>query len=247
MTTKKRTILSKEAEGTLTATQILHREAEYRHDLSDFKKGLIAGEKFKKDGIKKLARDLERAGTIEINKISIRIKSDLQSLTESGLLQKTYIHWVLDNKYKDPKHQHDTKSSQNHSDEEEEQKEVATEEEEEESEEEKEEGTPNHSPVSVQEELEHDEVVDELYHFMRGLTELLTGLKEEELLNVKDNFKLVEDTKQHRFKITKKLDMINLKTIYSDARKLNMVLNDYTKQLDDELGVRQSREELASE
>lgn len=249
MTNKKRVILSKEAEGTLTATEILRREAEYRHDLGDFKKGLIAGEKFKANGIKKLAKELEAAGTVELRRISTRIRTDLKILIENGLLSKDYVNQVLDIKYKMPPNNPKGSSSRNldKDTEAEEETEETTTEETEEDEEEEEEDSPSKSASSVQDELEHDETVDELYHFTRGLTELLTGLKEEELLKSSDNFKLVEDTKPHRFAITKKLDMINLKTIYSDARKLNIVLNDYTQQLDDELGIRQSRKELASE
>ena len=84
----------------LSPKEVQRREEEYRDDLKHYKQGLIAGERFKKDGIIKLAKDLEKAGTVELHKISARIRSDLETVIEGGFLTNNYIPMILDEKYK---------------------------------------------------------------------------------------------------------------------------------------------------
>ena len=81
----------------LSPRDIQRREAPYRKDLGSFRAGLIAGERFKHNAIKKLAKDLEEAGTIELYKISGRIVNDLRDL-----ISPTYPSMVLEDKYKRP-------------------------------------------------------------------------------------------------------------------------------------------------
>ena len=84
----------------LPPKEVQKREQEYNSDLKQFKQGLIAGERFKKDGINKLARDLEKAGTVELHKVSTRIKSDLRTVIEGGYLADNYVNSVPDPKFK---------------------------------------------------------------------------------------------------------------------------------------------------
>jgi hypothetical protein len=101
------------------------------------------------------------------------------------------------------------------------------------------------SPISVEQELKHDDAVDDQYHHMCNLIELLSGIdyiKEQE-----GNLALVERTKEHRFNLIKKLSDLDVKTIYTYGRTLSLILNDYMKQLDNELGIRQAKEKLVSE
>jgi hypothetical protein len=101
------------------------------------------------------------------------------------------------------------------------------------------------SPISVKQEQKHDEAVDQQYHHMRSLIELLSGV---DYIKEKDgNLVLVEKTKEYRFKLIKQLSDLDVKTIYAYGRALAMILNDYMKQLDDELDVRQAKEKLVSE
>jgi hypothetical protein len=80
---------------------------------------------------------------------------------------------------------------------------------------------------------------------MRSLIDLLSGL---DYINEGDsNLALVERTKEYRFKMVKQLSDLDVKTVYTYGRTLAMILNDYLKQLDDELGVRQAKEKLVSE
>ena len=86
----------------LSPRDIQRREAPYRKDLGSFRAGLIAGERFKHNAIKKLARDLEEAGTMELHKISARISNDLEDV-----LSPQYPPMVLADKYKRPHKQYD--------------------------------------------------------------------------------------------------------------------------------------------
>jgi hypothetical protein len=88
---------------------------------------------------------------------------------------------------------------------------------------------PNMSPISVKQEQKHDESVDQQYHHMRSLIELLSSV---DYIKEKDsNLVLVDKTKEHRFKLVKQLSDL-VKTIYTDGRTLSLILNDYLKQLD---------------
>jgi hypothetical protein len=101
------------------------------------------------------------------------------------------------------------------------------------------------SPISVEQERKHDDSVDDQYHYMRKLIEFLSGI---DYLEEKDsNLALVAKTKEHRFRIVKQLSDLDVKTIYTYGSSLAHVLNDYLKQLDDELVVRQAKEKLVSE
>jgi hypothetical protein len=101
------------------------------------------------------------------------------------------------------------------------------------------------SPISVEQERKHDDMVDRQYRHMRSLIDLLSGL---DYINEGDsNLALVERTKEYRFKMVKQLSDLDVKTVYTYGRTLAMILNDYLKQLDDELGVRQAKEKLVSE
>jgi hypothetical protein len=101
------------------------------------------------------------------------------------------------------------------------------------------------SPISVQEELRHDDHVDDQYDYMRRLIELLSGV--DYIKERGGNLELVERTKDHRFKLIKKLSDLDVKTIYTYGRSLSLILNDYMKQLDNELDVRKAKGKLVSE
>ena len=273
MDSKKR-MDSKKSKGTskqkaeleeLPPKEVQRREEEYNSDLKHFKQGLIAGERFKRDGIIKLAKDLEKAGTVELHKISMRIRNDLATIIDGGYLTTNYIPMVLDDKYKRSKKPPE---------------ETETEEEEQETEntnfyisqtaqtteQSQQPSTPTPtptptssttqsrateesrpSPQSIQEERAHDTFVGNIYHHSRNLIEMLTGYNESKILNSKDNLKLVSDTKQYRFLLVMKLSELDAKTIYSDQRTLSLLLNDFLKQLDDNLDARKKKEALTSE
>jgi hypothetical protein len=110
---------------------------------------------------------------------------------------------------------------------------------------EEEEALPMRSPISVQEELRHDDHVDDQYDYMRRLIELLSGV--DYIKERGGNLELVERTKDHRFKLIKRLSDLDVKTVYTYGRTLALILNDYLKQLDNELDVRQAKEKLVSE
>ena len=86
----------------------------YRKDLADFVTGLDRAEKLKKRDIERAARALEEAGTVELHKISARIKSGLsKKILQDGRLSKKWreqvisdycadVERVLDEKYKSP-------------------------------------------------------------------------------------------------------------------------------------------------
>jgi hypothetical protein len=99
--------------------------------------------------------------------------------------------------------------------------------------------------ISLEQERKHDDAVDNQYHHMRNLIELLSGV---DYVKERDsNLVLVDKTKEHRFKLIKRLSDLDVKTIYTDGRALTLILNDYMKQLDNELDVRQSKEKFVSE
>jgi hypothetical protein len=104
---------------------------------------------------------------------------------------------------------------------------------------------PAQSPISIEEERKHDDSVDDQYHHMKNLIELLSGV---DYLEEKDsNLALVSKTKEHRFKIVKQLSDLDVKAIYTYGRTLAHILNDYLKLLDDELDIRKTKEKLLSE
>jgi hypothetical protein len=104
---------------------------------------------------------------------------------------------------------------------------------------------PTKSPISAEQEQKHDDAVDEQYHHMRNLIEILSGI---DYVKERDsNLALVDKTKDYRLKLVKQLSDLDVKTIYTDCRTLSLILNDYLKQLDTELDVRQAKEKLVSE
>ena len=80
-----------------------------------------------------------------------------------------------------------------------------------------------------------------IYHHSRNLIEILTGYSEDKVLNSRNNLKLVSDTRQYRFLLVMKLSELDAKTIYSDQRTLALLLNDFLKQLDDNLDARKKK------
>jgi hypothetical protein len=252
----------------LSPRDIQRREAPYRKDLGSFRAGLIAGERFKRNAIKKLARDLEEAGTIEVHKISSRIVSDLRDLISSS-----YPSMVLEEKYKIPhKEYKEYKDWKSPSDKEPKiensifdegttttvpQSEPATSPTQDITEEVREPPAPapeaqaveesRPSPQTIQEERAHDTFVDNLYHHTRNLIEMLTGYREDKILNSNDNLKLVSDTRQYRFFFVMRLAELDAKTIYKDVRTVSLLLDDLLKQLDNNLDARKKKQALTSE
>ena len=235
--------------------EIKERESEYRKDLKDFEGGLIAGERFKKDGIIKLAKDLERAGTIEKHLISKRIKADLKPIIDRGYLFPNYISVVLEEKYKQkPRNPTGINQTQN---------EVQTENEQEQDDEEPATTTtttttyttplsttttttPQSKPKTAQE-VEFDKYVAELYDFIRSLTQLLTGLEVDKFLKYRDNIKLLADTKNRRFDVAMRLSPLDLDTIHDDRKRMKVILDDFIDHLGDQRNSRRQQKEMISE
>lgn len=238
--------------------EIKERESEYRKDLKDFEGGLIAGERFKKDGINKLAKDLERARTIEKHLISKRIKADLKPIIDRGYLTSTYINDVLDKEYKqkpnNPTGENRTKNL------------VQTENEQQQEQQQDDEKpattttTTYTTPLSTttstvestskpqtKEEIEFKKYVSELYDFIRSLTQLLTGLEVDKFLTYRDNIKLAADTKRRRFDVSKRLPPLDLNTIYDDCIRFKVILDDFINHLGDERNSRRQKQEMISE
>jgi hypothetical protein len=239
--------------------EIKERESEYRKDLKDFEGGLIAGEKFKKNGIIKLAKDLEKAGTVEIHKIAIRLKADLKNIIDRGFLGPTYINHVLTdedpkyvrpyNKQSKPTQKEDFAKSQNPEEQEQEDEEPANTT-----------TTTYTTPLSTttsrveptskaptEEEIEFQKYVSELYDFIRSLTQLLTGLEVDKFLTYRDNIKLAADTKRRRFDVSKRLPPLDLNTIYDDCIRFKVILDDFINHLGDERNSRRQKQEMISE
>ena len=76
---------------------------------------------------------------------------------------------------------------------------------------------------------------------------MLTGYNLNKILSSRDNLKLVSDTRRYRFLLVMKLSELDAKTIYSDERTLSLLLDDFLKQLDDNLVLRKKKEALTSE
>jgi hypothetical protein len=93
----------------------------------------------------------------------------------------------------------------------------------------------------------HDEYIDEMHFAIIGLTQIITGSSRNKILSFNDNFTLTSETRKFRFRFAKGLSEFDLKAIYSDSRKLAIILNDFLKQLDDELDSRKRKEALTSE
>jgi hypothetical protein len=240
----------------LPPRDIQRREAVYRKHLGDLKNGLIAGERFKKNGIKKLAEDLEEARTIEVHKISARIKNDLKAMIDENLLTENYVSVSLDEKYKQaprntggknqyqaakPKNRFeggtatqttttDTTNQTTNT-----QTQTQTQPQGQSTE------APKPSPQSLKQEQEHDELVSDLYGHIIGLTQLITGYKQDKILSLNDNYALVSQTKQFRFDMIKKLYPLDLKTLYDFSKRLAIVLDDSLKQFENELDSRRKQ------
>ena len=73
----------------------------YEKDLEEFKSELIRIETSNEERLKKAARALEEAGTVETHKISRRIWADLYSMRSRGFITLDYIKDVLPKKYQD--------------------------------------------------------------------------------------------------------------------------------------------------
>jgi len=99
----------------------------------------------------------------------------------------------------------------------------------------------------IKDEQRHDTQVDNICGYLMGLVELITGYKEEQILRLNDNLKLISETKQFRFNLLKALSQLDIDIIYRDARRAAIVLNAFLEQLDDELGSRKKKEALTSE
>lgn len=99
----------------------------------------------------------------------------------------------------------------------------------------------------IRDEQKHDTLIDDICGYLMGTAELITGYKEEQILQLNDNLKLISETKQFRFQLVKKLSELQIGIVYRDARRAAMVLNDFQKQLDDELDSRKRKENLTSE
>ena len=83
---------------------------------------------------------------------------------------------------------------------------------------------------------------------MNAVIEKFTGLNEAEVLKYgRDYQSLKSDTKKYRFTLTKKFTDLNLKMVYDDSRTLSVLLDDFLKQLDDELVSRKKKQALTSE
>ena len=184
--------------------------------------GLVQGEKYKKNTIKKLARLLEEAYKSteregEIDKISARIGHDLERVQKEKNLDKplidpTYVPMVLEDKYKQKRFdntksggtnirssskQVTTTTSSSSSQEPQQPQQTpgpiqSTEE-------------PKPVPQSLKEARDFDDWVNNLYDLTRKLAEQITGYNEDQILKLDDNFKLISETRQYRFDVAKRL------------------------------------------
>jgi hypothetical protein len=238
----------------LSPKDIKAREEEYQKDRKDFESGLIAGEKFKKNGIIKLAKDLEKAGTVEVHKISARLKADLKHITDRGFLESPYINKVLADE--DPKYVRPYKKQSKPTEKGELVKLSNSEQQEQKTEEST---TTSTTPLSTAsttipqpkaktpEEIEFDKYVSELYDFIRSLTQLLTGLEVDKFLTYRDNIKLLAETKNRRFDVAMRLRPLDLDTIYDDCKRMKVILDDFIDRLGDQRDSRRQKREMISE
>jgi hypothetical protein len=237
----------------LSPQDIQRSERAYTKELNDFMMGLVQGEKYKKNTIKKLARLLEEAGTVELDKIAVRIKTDLkEAMQKKGLTEQlisdNYVVMILEDKYKQKKH--DGASGKKH-------KETNTT------------GSNNivasssttvtapsgpiqsteeqkPSPQSLQEERDFDDWVNSLYDLTRRLAEQITGYHEDKILKIDDNFKLISETRQYRFDAAKRLADLDLRTVHKEVRRDILLLNDFIEHLEKELDSRKKKQDLIS-
>lgn len=232
----------------LSSSDIKKREATYREDLSNFRGGLIAGERFKADGIRKLAKDLEKAETIETHKISARIKSDLKDIIEKRFLTLDYVAMVLDEKYKQIQKGHDnTNKGRNITSNQNQSTETTTSTQTGESQTGTIEGQGQVSQ-KVKDIQKHETLAQEILGYTMAVTQKITGCTEDEILKFSKDYRaLTSQTKDYRFELTKKFSDLNLKTVYDVSRMLFTVLDNFLKQLDDELDSRKNKEALTSE
>lgn len=245
----------------LSPKDIQRSEAPYKKEFNDFIMGLAQGEKYKKNTIKKLARLLEEAGTIDLHEISTRIKNDLREAAEKKgsdepLIDPKYVSMVLEDKYKKRQKNKgsdtDTEAGQNKGN-------ISfisssttgstaaqsqpqpipgplqsTEE-------------PKSVPQSLQEARDFDDWVNNLYDLTRRLAEQITGYHEDKILKVDDNFKLISETRQYRFDAAKRLADLDLRTVHKEVRRDILLLNDFIEHLEKELDSRKRNEQLRSE
>ena len=108
--------------------------------------------------------------------------------------------------------------------------------------------TKNESlPQSVKDGQKHDTLVNTIYGYTTGLTEILTGWKEDKIFRLDDNLALKAETREYRFDLTKRLTELDLNTIYKFSRRSAIILNDFLKQIDDEKDSRRKKKALTSE
>lgn len=240
----------------LSPRDIKAREEEYRKDLKDFEGGLIAGEKYKKNGIIKLAKDLEKAGTVDIHKISARLRADLKHIIDRGFLSSSYISDVLAEE--DPKYVRSYNKQSKTTQKEELPKSVNSQQQEQPA---ATSTTTYTTPLSTTsttvpqpqpkpktpEEIEFDKYVAELYDFLRSLTQLLTGLEVDKFVTYSNNIELVANTKSRRIDVAMRLRPLDLNTIYDDCKRIKVILDDFVDRLSDERNSRRQKQEMISE
>ena len=76
----------------------------YRKEFDYFMTGLAQGERYKKRELNLIAKELEKAGTVEIHKICDRICNDIEKVRKEKklgqeVISTEYIRLVLDEKY----------------------------------------------------------------------------------------------------------------------------------------------------
>jgi hypothetical protein len=259
----------------LSPAEIKRRESDYWQDVRDFSRGLMQGERFKKDMIIRLAKDLEKARTIDHHKISIRLKGDLQDLIERKLLDKNYIPMVLvdyakslarDSNYfvkpqasrfqpepegtkidsYQPSVTEDEGEDEDETDEEKAERKKRKEEKEEELELQRK--AEEERALLEKEQQRMNSLAQTLLGSIMGTVGEITGLSQTGLSRFgRDYNALNSATKDYRFKLTKAFSDFDLQVAYGFSRTLSVVLNSFLQQLDDELDIRKSKKSLTSE
>ena len=247
----------------LLPKEVQRKEETYRKDLKLFKSGLIAGERFKKDGINKLAQDLEKAGTVELHKISTRIKQDLEPVIDGGYLEIGYISRVLDEKYKREHKEYETRQENNGKMENsisqttqttgqpaqgqstlDQQKPESS-------------GASNATQTtessakslqSQQEQSDQQELVSSLYSYIDTLSTLMTGFPAAKLQRYINNREsVIADSKDYRSTMIARFFDLDAETLFTKTKTLSIILDDFLKQLDNNLDVRKKKQPLTSE
>lgn len=249
----------------LSPRDIQRNEAVYRKDLHDFILGLVQGEKYKKNTIKKLARDLEEAGTIPIHKISARIKNDLREIQKEKKLDKPlialeYVHMVLEDKYKKRTRTKNAASSGINENFFVNSETVTTSQTLQDPPPTAAQTTatatpgpaqymeqPPTSPQSLKEERDFSDWVESFYHLTRSLSEHITGYKEDKILKLGNDSQLISETRHYRFDAAKRLNDVDIRTFRSEARRSILLLNDFIGHIEKELDSRKNKEGLTSE